>query len=76
MKLSFILVKFVVASNAKENRVTSSLKGRNSISTYRDFTEKSVRYVLFWDKISKQKDCVCSAANAERLIFVLRGPLK
>lgn len=60
----------------KENRVASSLKGRNPISTYMDFTEKPVWYVLFWDKISKQKHCVCSAANAESLILVLRGPLK
>lgn len=55
-KLSFLLVMFVVTSHAKENRVTSNLKGRNHISTYLDITENSVWYVRFWSKISQEKD--------------------
>lgn len=49
----------------KENRVVSSLKGRNPISTYMDFTEKPVWYVLFWNK-SPNKSIVCAVQQMQK----------
>lgn len=47
-KETVILVIFVVTFHAKENTVTSNLKGRNHVSTYLDVTEISVWCTWFW----------------------------
>lgn len=78
-KLSFILVIFVVASNAKENRVTSSLKGINHFCLHRLFWKiYVVCFVLGqnlqtkglcvqWSKCRKPDSCPQRAFNTSEL---------
>jgi len=52
--------------HAKENRVTNTLKERNHISTYFNVTENSVWYARVWNKIFKEKDCVCTVQQMQK----------